>query len=159
MARAGTNHKGGRPKGKLLQKTLDKMKILEAWRDRAAKLSGNLLGAQTLVAMGTHTLMRIDEKVSYRESGKTDKKGNPVKSKYVTKEFTVVTDPKEIERVLNEFEDVDGSGVVDEQYYFITHKEPQNQAIDSILNRTFGRPVETIELGNKDGEPFVIIDS
>ena len=156
MARAGTIHKGGRPKGTLLKKTVDRIKVLEQWRNRAAKIANNLLGAQTIIATGTHTLMRIDEVTEYRETGQSNKDGSPKKNKYTTKKFVVVTDPEEIENVMNEFEDVDGAGVVDGKYYFLTHKEPQNNAIDSILNRTFGRPTETLEVSGKDGVPLII---
>ena len=155
MARAGTIHKGGRPKGKLLQKTIDRIKVLEQIRNRASSIAGSLLGAQALIAMGTHTLMRIDEDVSYRETG-VDKSEAPKKSKYVTKKFSVVTDPDEIKTVFNTFEDIDGSGIVDGKYYFVTHKEPQNNAIESIFNRTWGRPTESIEVSGKDGIPLII---
>ena len=156
MARAGTIHKGGRPKGSKSPRTIERDEYLNAIKDRGAKMAQQLLGSQALIAHGTHTLMRIDETTTYRDTGRMDKKGNPVKNKYTTREFKVVTNPEEIEKVLNEFEDVDGAGVVDEKYYFVTHKEPQNQAIDSILNRTFGRPTESIEIGNKDNQPFIL---
>ena len=140
-------------RGTKSQKVIDRARVLDQWRKRASKIADKLLSAQTLVAMGTHTLMRIDEVIAYRDKGGTNKDGSTKKSKYVTKKFTVVDTPSEIERVLNKFADIDGSGIIDGKYYFITHKEPQNNAIDSILNRTFGRPVETIEHSGRDGEP------
>lgn len=147
---------GHAKKGKKSKKTIDRNLIMEQWKNRASKIAGNLLSAQTLVAMGTHTLMRIDEVTEYRDTGKTNKDGSPSRTKYTTKKFVVVDNQEEIERVMNEFADVDGAGVVDDKYYFITHKEPQNNAIDSILNRTFGRPVETIEHSGRDGKPLII---
>jgi len=156
MSRNGTNNKGGRPKGVKTKRVLDRLKVFEQLKDRGAKMAQSLIGSQALIAHGTHTLMRIDESVEYRDTGKTDKQGNPSKARFVTKKYEVVTNPKEIEKVFNSFQDVDGSGVVDDKYYFVTHKDPQNNAIDSILNRVFGRPTESIEVSGKDGEPLAI---
>ncbi len=150
--------KAGRPKGKKEPQTLEKERVNAAVQQRIFKMAQGYIGAQSLIAHGTHTLMRIDEVTEYRDSGRFDKKGNPTKNKYTTKKFTVVTNPSEIEKVLNEFEDVDGAGVVDDKYYFITHEKPNNQALDSLLNRGLGKPTETIDLGNKDEKPFLVFD-
>ena len=130
--------KGGKKRqGKKSPRTIDREAMHMALKDRGANMAQMLLSSQTLLAMGTHTLIRID-KVGKKEV------------------FTVVTDSDEITKVFNTFGEVDGSGIVDEKYYFVTHKEPQNQAIDSIQNRTFGRPTESIEIGNKDNQPFIL---
>lgn len=141
----------GQKKGLQQVATIDRNKVLQAWKDRASGIAQGLLGAQALLAFGTHTLMRIDEIVEYRDTGRVDKNDNPIRNKYVTKKFTVVENPHEIAEVFNHFGDVDGSGVVDDKYYFVTHKEPQNQAVDSILNRTFGRATESIEVKSTVG--------
>lgn len=135
----------GRPKGvseetKLLQKAKRRFNV------RAGHMASRLLSSQALIANGTSTLMRIDEIVHYRNDGKVDKQGNETKSRYVERKFVVVTDPEELETVYNDFQDIDGSGIIDGKYYFVTHDKPNNQAIDSILNRVFGKPKETIDL-------------
>jgi hypothetical protein len=40
-------------------------------------------------------------------------------------------------------------------YYFLTTKEPNNMAIDSMFNRAFGKPTESHELTGKDGQPLM----
>ena len=131
--------------------SLERAKVFEAIKSRGAKLAQSIIGAQALVAMGTHTLMRIDEVEEYFESA------GGKRSKRVTKKLVVVTDPDELERVYTSFGDVDGSGIVDDNYYFVTHEKPNPQAGDSILNRTFGRPTENVELSGRDGKPLIIM--
>ncbi len=113
---------------------------------KASRMASRLFLSQAMLANGTHTLMRIDEIVHYRDDGKTDKQGNAVKSRYVERKYEVVTDPEELETVINDFGDFDGNGVVDGKYYFMTHEKPNNQAIDSILSRAWGKPKETVEV-------------
>ena len=128
MARAGTNHKGGRPKGKKSEKTLEKERVMEAYRQRAMKSADRLLSAQMSLALGQQFLYRIDKKRQKDGSYRNDK---PV----------LVTSESEIRDYLD--------GVFDGEsdcYYYITTKEPENQALEGILNRTFGKPSETIEM-------------
>lgn len=75
-----------------------------------------------------------------------DEKGRETRSKP-----ELVTSESVISAYLNG--DYEGD---DEEYYFITTKEPNNQAIDSMFNRAFGKPTESHELTGKDGAPLYL---
>lgn len=115
----------GRPKGTQSEHTKLMVKAKQKFNARASKLAMRLLSSQAIIALGTHTLMRLDP---------------------LTKKATVVRDDKEIEAVFNEFANVDDSGIVNGKYYFITHGEPNNMAIESILNRVWGKAKESLDL-------------
>jgi len=38
----------------------------------------------------------------------------------------------------------------------IYKKEPDNKAAEYLINQSIGKPKETLDLGNKDGEPIAI---
>jgi len=140
--------RAGKKGGKLGKRTItDETKLknaaLKDFRIKASNMANTLLMAQTQEAIGSRQIIRKDEIYN--------KKGQMVKV-----EFNVVEDPKEIEKVLNDFEGVDGRGEIDGKYYLITQDKPNYRASDAILNRTFGRPTETHEISGKDGEPLII---
>lgn len=125
--------KGGRPKGAKSLATLEKEKVLEAVRQRIMGNAHNIINGQLSLAQGQQFLYRIDTT--------TDAKGNKVRSKPI-----LVTDPDEIAAYLDgEYGDGDSMDN-EENYFYITTKEPENQAIEALMNRTFGKPVETVEL-------------
>ncbi len=61
MARAGTNHKGGRPKGKKSPKTLEREAILKAFRERAMRHADVLFNSQITLARGQTFLYKIEK--------------------------------------------------------------------------------------------------
>lgn len=149
MARSGTNHKGGRPKGKKSPKTLEKEAVIAAFRQRAMRVAGLLLDSQLTLARGQTFLYRIDkEKI---EVGKKIwyKKSRPV----------LVTAQSEIEDYLEgrieegDEEDEHDPGA---SYYFLTTKEPNNSAIDAILDRTFGKTIQAMKITDDDGRSMPI---
>lgn len=107
--------------------------VLAALRDRIMKNADRILDAQLSIAQGQQFLYRI---VTTK-----DEKGRSMRSKP-----EIITSEIIIEAYLNG----DYEGDPDE-YYFITTKEPNNQAIDSMFNRAFGKPTESHELTGKDG--------
>jgi|SRR3954451_11260164 len=121
----------GRKKGSKSQKTIEKERVLAALRDRIMKNADRILNAQLSIAQGQQFLYRI---VTTK-----DEKGRSMRSKpeLITSEYT-------IEAYLNG--DFEGD---EDEYYFITTKEPNNMAIDSMFNRTFGKPTETVDLTTK----------
>ncbi len=144
MSRSGKNNKGGRPKGKLLQKTIDRNLMLVQFREKASRMANTLLMAQAQEALGTYQIIRKDE--TYNKKGKI-----------VSVKWEVVSSQTEIDRVMNEFKTIDSEGEIDGKYYIINRDKPNYRASDAILNRTFGKPIETILHPDKDSKPLIII--
>ena len=126
--------KGGRPKGALSASTLEKRKVEAAFNQRILKHANDLFNAQLNLAKGVTHVYKIVES----GEGKTKKR-----------EHVLVTDPEEIKALLDEHDG--GNGVVDDTYYYITTKDPQNMSIDSLLNRGIGKPTDKVDV-TTDGE-------
>lgn len=139
MARAGNNHKGGRPKGKKEKKTLEKEAILKAFRERAMRHADVLFSSQITLARGQTFLYKIEKEwVS-----------NGNKGFYRKLKPQLVTSQVEIEEYLEgliEEGNADDDSDPAATYYYLTTKEPDNSAIDSILDRTFGRPSQHTDI-------------
>src|SRR5215216_442897 len=134
--KGGKREGSGRPEGSLNKKTLEKKAAEEQFINRVIKNVDKLFNAQLALAEGTNFVYRIDY---YKdESGKKQKK------------FVLVTDPTEIVEVLDETEAM--GGVVNENYYIVTTKAPDNKAIDSLMDRAFGKSVTKIAGTGDDGE-------
>lgn len=139
--------KGGRPKGSKTLATLKRDAIMEAWRQRVFKFADRLLDSQMTLAQGQTFLYRIDKE--FVNTGKGPQGGFWRKKKPV-----LVQDEEEIRAYIerdveqaNPFEDDDGGAA----YYYITAKEPNNQAIDSMLDRAGGKAVATTQITGADG--------
>jgi len=133
MARGGKRKGAGRKRGKKEPATLEKERVLAEVRNKIMKRADRLVDAQTSLGLGQSFLYRIDTI--------TDGKGKTTRSKPM-----LVESPEEISNYLDgQYEDED------DRYYYITTKEPNNQAIDSMMNRSFGKPTESVELSGKDG--------
>lgn len=131
--RGGARKGAGRPVGSKNFTTLHKEKIKRAFDQRILQNSDKLLNAQLKVALGSIMVFRIDTE--------TDDKGRKIKQRPV-----LVSDIEEIKDVLD-YEYGDGDCPNDDSaYYFVTTKEPNSQAIDSLFDRTFGRPTQGIAL-------------
>lgn len=129
MAKGGKRPGAGRPKGRKDNATLEKERVLEAMRQRIMGKADDLLNAQFSLAQGNHYLFRIDTE--------TDSKGKRTKGKP-----ELVTDPEEIRDYLDQ-----GPALNTEtEYYFMTTATPDNQAINSLMDRTFGRPTQSVEV-------------
>jgi len=127
MAYRGTNHKGGRPKGKKAQKTIEREEALKQFRERIVRVTGKLQNAQLSLAYGQQFLYVITTHIE----GKKRVKDKP----------KLVTDPDVIRRYLNgEYDDSD------DEFYYITTKEPDNKALDSLLDRTYGKAKENLNV-------------
>lgn len=137
----GKRSGAGRKKGSKSKATIEKEAALAEVRQRIMKISQRILDSQVSIAIGQQFLFRIDTE--------TDSKGKKTRSKPV-----LVTSEEEIQNYLDG-EYGDGESSNDESsYYFITTKEPNNMAIDSMMNRAFGKPTETVEMTGKNGEPI-----
>lgn len=138
MAKGGRRPGSGRPTGSLNKTTLEKKKVEEAFTQRVLTAVDRLFNAQLALAEGITQVYRIDEVGSGKEK---------------RREHVLVTDPEEIKQFLDEHEGMDGT--VDDTYYYLTTKAPDNKAIDSLLDRAFGKARQNIGFdGGKDGEPI-----
>lgn len=124
----------GRKTGAKNRKTVFKEQVQAEVRKKLAQRLFNvvpsLITAQVSLAKGQQFLYRID---THYEQGP---KGTKIKVRSKPK---LVRDKVEISAYIDSLEG--GEQVNDDvTYYFITTKEPDNAAIDSLLDRVLGRP-------------------
>lgn len=130
MSRTGINNKGGRPKHSKNKVTIEREEALRQFKQRVHDATHHLLNAQMGIAVGSQYLFKV----------KTFKgqKSDPI----------LVKDPDELEAYLRG--DYEGST---DEYYFLTTKDPDNRALDSLFNRTYGKPTDNIDI-KSGGEPI-----
>lgn len=133
--------KGGRPKGVKNAATLEKDKEKKALDQLYLRAQRQLAQSQISVGVGQTFLFRIDKKKIVGPKGGVS---------YENQKPVLVTSQLEIEEYLTVLAE-NGGDISDDQdpeaaYYFLTTKEPNNEAIKDILNRVHGKPKETIEV-------------
>lgn len=139
MANGGRRPGAGRKPGSLSRKTIERKMVEEALHRRILGAVDRIFNAQLALAEGINYLYRIDE----IGTGK-DKR----------REHVLVTDPEEIKQVLDE---TDGTGgTTDSGYYHISTKAPDNKALDSMLDRVFGKPTSKTELTGPGGSEIKV---
>lgn len=140
MARGGKQPGAGRPKGSLDKKTLEQKAVLNAWKQRALGQAQRLLDAQLVLAYGQQFLFLI-----------TTNKKTGIKSRP-----ELIEDVHTIRAYLNGElnSDIKSHPESDAEWYFITTKEPDGRAIDSIMDRAHGKAVSTI--AGPDGGPVQV---
>lgn len=126
----GKRPNAGKPKGVKHPKTLERQAMIRETQQRVYKSIDNLLNAQFANALGSLMVFRLDTT--------EDPKGN---TKTV---HTLLTDPAQIKEVLDGTEG--NGGRVGEDFYIITTVQPDNRAIDSLLDRGLGKPAQSVEL-------------
>lgn len=153
---------GGRPKKfdtiiseekKEIQKAVDDKKKVAFAKIEELVINANdsIVKSQISNAVGLSFLYKI--KKEFRETGKNKKTGEK-NGYWIALKPELVTSQFEIENYLNNVVDKSNGKVEDENnpadtYYFITTKEPNNQAADSLLNRVHGRAKESIEISGE----------
>lgn len=120
----GARPGAGRPKGRLSDHVRERRIAEQEFRDRVIRSKDALMNAQMNLAMGVQMLYKIT----------TDKKGNRSKPE-------LITDQPTIEAYL-----ADELGDEENEYYFITTERPDNRALDSLFDRSFGKAKQPIEL-------------
>ncbi len=123
---ANKNHGGkrngsGRPKGAKNKSTEEIRQSKAELEKRIRASSDRLFNAQMTVAEGVTMLFKV----------KKDKKGNNLPPELVTSE-------SEIKQFIDECGGYDGT-MNDDTYYFLTTSKPDNKAIDSMLDRAYGK--------------------
>lgn len=128
--------KGGRPRGSKTQATIEREIALKELRERVVRSYDALLNSQMAIAHGLTFLYMI--KTVRR--GKSAKRLPP----------KLIKDQATIEAYLA------GELANDEhEYYFMSTQRPDNKAIDSLLDRTFGKAQQNMDL-TSDGKPLTI---
>lgn len=130
----------GRPKGMKNKKTVEKELIRQEFENRIIRANDALINAQIHLATGQTFLYKIEKKLFIGPKGG---------KKYVPQKPKLVTSQHEIESYL---EGLTGNGELSDDndpaatYYYMTTKEPNNMAIDSLQNRLHGKPKESLDL-------------
>ncbi len=136
--RGGARAGAGRPKGGMNAETIEKMKVKKEFEDRVARYAGRLFNAQVSMAMGAQSVFK-------RCKVKT-KKG-PRWSR-----FEIVSDPEEVRQFLDgDFKEAES------EYYMITMDKPDLHAIDSLLDRAFGKAPQNLNIKDDRPDPIGLI--
>lgn len=146
--------KGGlNKKGKKSKHVIDREKIYEQIKEVGASRAKRLLDVQTILATGGIKIFRIDYDINIKYVGKGESK-HAVRER-VARKPALVTRETEITAVLDH-EYGDGAHTEDPntetEHFFVVTKDPENKAIDSILDRTFGKATETKKITTGDIE-------
>ncbi len=141
MAHGGKRPGAGKKKGSKSVRTLEREAIINAYNQRAMGIVDLLLDSQITLARGQTFLYKIEKEEVRGPKGGISYRSKPPK---------LVTSQWEIENYLEGL-DENGDPIETDSdrgatYYYLTTKEPSNMALDSILNRTLGKPKETLEL-------------
>lgn len=132
----------GRKKGGENQATKDRKIAEKEMKDRIIRSKEALMNSQMNLAQGCQFLFVIETN-RYK-----DKNGKWQESKSKPK---IVEDQDIITAYL--------AGELDngkDEYYFMTTQKPDNKAIDSLFDRTFGKPKQPLVGGDDDDDPLVI---
>ncbi len=123
----GGKRKGaGRPKGLKNKKTVEENIIKDEMKQRVLKSADHLVSAQMNLATGVSYLMCV----TYVGTGKNRKKNvEIVENKNTIADYFA----GELDMSLGE------------EYYYITSQKPENKAIDSLFDRTFGKAQQSID--------------
>lgn len=151
MALGGKRPGAGRKKGSKKPETLERERILAAFRQRAMQAADVLFNAQLSLARGQQFLYKITKKRVVGPKGGIH---------YESQKPKLVTSQWEIEALLEhrvESGDMHDSADPSATYYFLTTKEPDNKAIDSLLDRSLGKPAQP--LSGPDGGPMEFVDA
>ncbi len=131
----GKRDGAGRKEGSQNSNTVEDNIVKAEFRQRVLRSMDVLINSQMNLAQGCQLLFKI----------KKGKKGEETKPELVTRQ-------SEIEDYLaGEYDNEDGV------YYFITTKVPDNKAIDSLIDRVFGKAPQTVDLTTK-GKRIGIFD-
>jgi hypothetical protein len=125
--KGGARPGAGRKKGGMNKATLERKIVEEEIRQRVLKSTDKLLDSQMNLAQGCSYLYMVETIME----GKRSTRKKPV----------LITSPWLIEQYLaGELDDEE------KEYYYMTTERPNNQALDSLLDRTFGKALQTTDI-------------
>lgn len=142
MAQGGKRPGAGRKKGTKNAATLEREAVLAVYRQRIMVAADTLFHSQLSIARGTHSVYRIDR----------HGKGSTLRIEHI-----LLEDPREIADALDILANGDPNG--DEEgggFYYITIKQPENRAIDSMLDRALGKVSQNLEHTGAEGGPITV---
>lgn len=135
MTKKGGKREGaGRKKGGKNPATITREAALKKFNERVALNADSLFNSAKILALGQTYIYRLDEEEHQKKDG----------TKYTIKTPVLVTDPDELADAIDALE-CNGENGGENPYYYATTKPGDIRAIDSLMNRAFGRPKETIE--------------
>lgn len=138
----GPRPNSGRPKGSENEETQQRRLAERDYKMRVVAHIHDLFNSQLNLARGLTYLYRIEES--------EDEKGKRVKK------HVLVESPDEIRDVLDDLDGSD-SGTVDDTYYYITTKAPDIRAIDSMMDRVFGKAKQSTVIEDPDGNALTFV--
>lgn len=143
MANGGKRPGAGRPRGKKAPKTLERIKVLEAYRQRAMTQANRLLDSQLHLTQERSFLYKIEKELIIGPKG--GKSYKPKKPQLVESESEI---RQWLEGKLREADLDEPSSPKDPNatYYYITVKDPESNVIKDIYDRTFGTAVQSTKL-------------
>lgn len=131
----GARPGAGRPKGSISPETKLKIAAKQRFEKRVRHHAKELFNAQYTLAMGVQYVMKRE-----RYKGKNGWRWTP---------FEKVEDPEEIANFL------DGKYTEDtHQYFMLTVEKPDARAIDSLLDRAFGKAPQSLEIKDERPDPI-----
>ena len=133
MAKGGKQPGAGRPKGSVSDLTKMQQESMAIIKRRAFEATDTIMNSLLGSSRGSQYLYKI-----YTKKGE---KGEP----------QLVTDPYEMQCFLRGDYDKSEENPNPVYYYFLTAKDPETKASEAILNRSHGRPKESLEVSNPDG--------
>lgn len=142
--------KGGRKPGSKNKATLDREEAMRHWRERLYGVTDELFNYQLSLAKGAQYLFRIDKE--WIKTGKKEDQGY-----WRNKKPVLVTSPEEMSMYLeDEFVNGDARDYQDpaSSFYFLSARDPQNQAIDSMMDRGHGRAKSELDVNIKVPKPI-----
>jgi len=122
----GARQGAGRPEHGKNKSTIEKEEAERQFKERVSKNVDRLFNSQLDLALGEKYLMVITTT------------GQGTKQR---RETSIVTDPDTIKRFIDEdLEDTDT------EYYYMSTKPANNQALEGMMNRAFGRAKESLDV-------------
>lgn len=133
--------KAGRKPGTLNASTLDRIKVNKMFQQKVMNVAELLFQKKLHLAHGQTFLYKIEK--YYQGTGK-----NRVLKR---KKPKLVTEQWEIEQYLEGVIENGGMEDPEDTYYYITAKEPSNQAIEDLLDRGLGKVAQAIKTEDEEG--------
>lgn len=137
----GVRAGAGRPPGTKNPETLKREAIAERFRQRTYGIADILFDKQLHLAQGQTFLYKIEKYYEIVGKQKILRKKKP----------KLVESQWEIEQYLEGKIEQGDEDDFEATYYFITTKEPNLSAIDSLLDRALGSATKSLEVSDPDG--------
>lgn len=133
--------KGGRPKGRKNDRTLEREASRKAYEQWVLDKLNPLFQAQLLAALGQVFVFRKE----HHGTGA---------SKRI--EHVQLTEPIEIADALDRIANDENGFSTEDGFCYVMAKAPEFRAAEAMLNRGIGTPAQHLELTGKDGGPMAI---